>query len=88
MTLGVVPDGQWHQYVATFDGQNCYVYEDGRVAAQNWISNTADSVGPANLATFSKPAVPDQRDLVYSAAALDRAGRGSRFQRGPDAERR
>ena len=61
--VGVIPDSQWHQYVATFDGQNAYFYEDGQLVSQNWISNTADNVGPQVFSTtLSTPTA-----ITYSA---------------------
>jgi len=48
-TLGVIADGQWHQYVATFNGQNAYFYIDGELNSQDWVTNVADKVGPANF---------------------------------------
>ena len=44
--LGANADGQWHQYAATFDGQGASFYLDGQLTDQDWVSNSADKVGP------------------------------------------
>lgn len=61
--LGVIADGQWHQYVATFDGQRAYFYADGQLANQDWVTNAADKVGPQ---VFSGATVSTPSAITYT----------------------
>ncbi|MEI8196337.1 MAG: LamG-like jellyroll fold domain-containing protein, partial [Phycisphaerae bacterium] len=51
--LGVVADGQWHQYAATFDTKTAYFYMDGQLQSQNWVTNSITQIGPQNVNTLS-----------------------------------
>ena len=46
--MPAVPDGQWHQYAATFDTRTIYYYMDGQLEGQFWCGNTATQIGPQN----------------------------------------
>ena len=46
---GVIPDGQWHQYVATCNTKTADFYMDGQLESQVWIGNTATQIGPQNI---------------------------------------
>ena len=61
--LGVIADGQWHQYVATFDGRTASFYEDGELVNQNWLGNSADKVGPQ---VFSGATVSTPSAITYT----------------------
>ncbi len=69
--LGVIADGQWHQYVATFDGRNAYLYSDGELVGQDWVTNTADKAGPQIFsgATVSTPTAITYSPLAHNTAA-------------------
>ena len=55
--LGVVPDGQWRQYVATFSMQTetAYFYMDGQLVDQSWCGNTGSQIGPENIVPGPSP---------------------------------
>ena len=59
----VIADGQWHQYVATFDGHTAFFYADGQLANQSWRSNSANKVGPQ---VFSNSTLSTPSAITYT----------------------
>jgi autotransporter-associated beta strand protein len=71
LTLGMpaVPDGQWHQYAATFDTRTAYYYMDGQLEGQFWCGNTATQIGPQNNYANNYAVTPTA--ITYNAYAFN-----------------
>ena len=67
-TVGVVNDGQWHQYVGTFDAHTSVTYIDGERVATDWSGNHTSQIGP--FINETSPA-PTQVSIGGGKNALD-----------------
>ena len=74
--LGAVPDGQWHQYVATFDTKTACFYMDGQLVSQNWVTNDIGQIGPINLTSGSPATASTPTAITYTAINSFNSGNG------------
>ena len=65
--LGAISDGQWHQYVATFNTKTACFYMDGQLVSQNWLTNDIGQIGPQNLTSGSPATASTPTAITYSA---------------------
>ena len=50
--LGAIADGQWRQFVATYNTKTACFYLDGQLVSEGWATDTATQIGPQNILGF------------------------------------